>query len=41
MLPVVDRGVDGLRVGIVEELTDADGIQPEVLAAVEVESAGS
>ncbi len=28
--PVVDRGVEGLRVGIVEELTDADGIQPEV-----------
>ena len=25
----------GLRVGIVEELTDADGIEPEVLAAVE------
>ena len=35
VLPVVERGVDGLRVGIVEELTDADGIQPEVLAAVE------
>ena len=35
MLPVVDRGVDGLRIGIVDELTDADGIQPEVLAAVE------
>ena len=35
MLPVVDRGVDGLRIGIVDELTDADGIQPEVRAAVE------
>ena len=35
LLPVVDDGVDGLRVGVVEELTDADGIQPEVVAAVE------
>jgi aspartyl-tRNA(Asn)/glutamyl-tRNA(Gln) amidotransferase subunit A len=35
VFPVLDRGVDGLRVGIVEELTDADGIQPEVRAAVE------
>jgi aspartyl-tRNA(Asn)/glutamyl-tRNA(Gln) amidotransferase subunit A len=35
VLPVVERGVDGLRVGIVEELTDAQGIQPEVVAAVE------
>ena len=35
MLPVVDRGVDGLRIGIVDELIDGDGIQPEVLAAVE------
>jgi aspartyl-tRNA(Asn)/glutamyl-tRNA(Gln) amidotransferase subunit A len=33
--PHLDRGVAGLRVGIVEELTDADGVQPEVLAAVE------
>jgi aspartyl-tRNA(Asn)/glutamyl-tRNA(Gln) amidotransferase subunit A len=33
--PVLDRGVDGLRIGIVEELTDAEGIQPEVRAAVE------
>ena len=24
--PVLDRGVDGLRIGIVEELTDVDGI---------------
>ena len=29
------RDVAGLRVGIVEELTDVDGIQPEVKAAVE------
>jgi aspartyl-tRNA(Asn)/glutamyl-tRNA(Gln) amidotransferase subunit A len=35
LLPVVDDGVDGLRVGVVEELTDADGIQPEIVAAVE------
>jgi aspartyl-tRNA(Asn)/glutamyl-tRNA(Gln) amidotransferase subunit A len=35
VLPVVERGVDGLRVGIVEELTDAQGIQPEIVAAVE------
>ena len=35
VLPVIERGVDGLRVGIVQELTDADGIQTEVLAAVE------
>jgi aspartyl-tRNA(Asn)/glutamyl-tRNA(Gln) amidotransferase subunit A len=35
LLPVVDEGVDGLRVGIVEELTDAEGIQPEIVAAVE------
>ncbi len=34
-LPVVDHGVDGLRIGIVEELIDADGIQPEVVGAVE------
>jgi aspartyl-tRNA(Asn)/glutamyl-tRNA(Gln) amidotransferase subunit A len=35
LLPTVDRGVDGLRVGIVEQLTDADGIQTEVRDAVE------
>jgi aspartyl-tRNA(Asn)/glutamyl-tRNA(Gln) amidotransferase subunit A len=33
--PLVDRGVVGLRIGIVSELTDADGVQPEVRAAVE------
>jgi aspartyl-tRNA(Asn)/glutamyl-tRNA(Gln) amidotransferase subunit A len=32
--------VAGLRVGIVEELTDVDGIQPEVKAAVEQAAAG-
>jgi aspartyl-tRNA(Asn)/glutamyl-tRNA(Gln) amidotransferase subunit A len=35
VLPVVEHGVEGLRVGIVEELTDADGIQPEIVAAVQ------
>ena len=30
-----DTGVDGLRVGIVEELADAEGVQPDVAAAVE------
>ena len=32
--------VAGLRVGIVEELTDVDGVQPEVKAAVEQAAAG-
>jgi len=32
---VVHAGVDGLRVGIVAELADADGVQPDVAAAVE------
>ncbi|MDQ6852236.1 MAG: Asp-tRNA(Asn)/Glu-tRNA(Gln) amidotransferase subunit GatA [Actinomycetota bacterium] len=32
---VLDHGVDGLRVGVVEELADAEGVQPEVAAAVE------
>ncbi len=31
----LDQGVKGLRVAIVEELTDADGVQPEVRDAVE------
>ena len=35
VLPVVDRGVDGLRIAIVDELVDGDGFQPEVLAAVD------
>ncbi len=33
--PVLAAGVSGLRIGIVEELTDVDGVQPEVRAAVE------
>jgi aspartyl-tRNA(Asn)/glutamyl-tRNA(Gln) amidotransferase subunit A len=32
---VLDEGVEGLRVGVVEELADAEGVQPEVAAAVE------
>jgi aspartyl-tRNA(Asn)/glutamyl-tRNA(Gln) amidotransferase subunit A len=32
---VLDDGVAGLRIGIVEELTDAEGIAPEVRAAVD------
>ncbi len=32
---VLDDGVDGLRVGVVEELTDVDGIQPPARAAVD------
>jgi aspartyl-tRNA(Asn)/glutamyl-tRNA(Gln) amidotransferase subunit A len=35
VLPVVDRGVDGLRIGVVDELVEGDGFQPEVLAAVD------
>jgi len=35
LVPVVDRGVEGLRVGIVTELTDVDGISAEVRTAVE------
>jgi aspartyl-tRNA(Asn)/glutamyl-tRNA(Gln) amidotransferase subunit A len=31
----LDEGVDGLRIGIVDELTDAEGIHPDVVAAVE------
>jgi aspartyl-tRNA(Asn)/glutamyl-tRNA(Gln) amidotransferase subunit A len=39
--PLGDRpDVSGLRVGIVEELTDVDGIQPEVKAAVEAAAGG-
>ncbi len=32
---VLDDGVSGLRVGVIEELTDVEGIEPEVRAAVE------
>jgi aspartyl-tRNA(Asn)/glutamyl-tRNA(Gln) amidotransferase subunit A len=35
LAPTVDRGVDGFRIGIVEELTDVDGVSPDVRAAVE------
>ena len=35
LLSQLDDGVDGLRVGIVEELTDADGIDNEVAAAID------
>ncbi len=35
ILPGLQRGVAGLRVGVVRELTEVDGIQPEVSAALE------
>ncbi len=35
LLARVGDGVDGLRIGIVDELVGADGIQPEILAATE------
>ncbi|GIU89930.1 MAG: hypothetical protein KatS3mg010_1029 [Acidimicrobiia bacterium] len=35
MLDTLEDGVSGLRVGVVEELTDVEGIQPEVRAAVD------
>ncbi len=35
VLPAVERGVDGLRVAVVDELVDGEGFQPEVLAAVD------
>ncbi|MEX0663541.1 MAG: Asp-tRNA(Asn)/Glu-tRNA(Gln) amidotransferase subunit GatA [Acidimicrobiia bacterium] len=31
----LSTGIEGVRVGIVEELTDADGVEPEVRSAVE------
>ena len=34
VLPVLDQGVAGLRIGIVDELVDAEGVEPEVRAAV-------
>ncbi len=34
VVAALERGVDGLRVGIVRELTDVDGIAPEVRARV-------
>jgi aspartyl-tRNA(Asn)/glutamyl-tRNA(Gln) amidotransferase subunit A len=35
ILPQLDRGVAGLRVGIIDELASGEGFQPEVLAAVQ------
>jgi aspartyl-tRNA(Asn)/glutamyl-tRNA(Gln) amidotransferase subunit A len=35
ILPTLEDGVTGLRVGILKELTEVEGIQPEVAAAVE------
>ncbi len=35
LLPVVDRGIEGLRIGLVDELVEGDGFEPEVLAAVD------
>ena len=35
LLPVVDHGVEGLRIAIVDELVEGDGFQPEILDAVE------
>ena len=35
VVPVLDRGIDGLRIAIVDELVEGDGFQPEVLAAVD------
>jgi aspartyl-tRNA(Asn)/glutamyl-tRNA(Gln) amidotransferase subunit A len=35
VVPQLDGGVAGLRIGVVEELTDAAGVQREVRAAVE------
>jgi aspartyl-tRNA(Asn)/glutamyl-tRNA(Gln) amidotransferase subunit A len=32
---VLDQGVSGMRIGIIDELTDVDGVEPEVRAAVE------
>jgi len=37
--PTLRDGVAGLRIGIIEELTDVDGVQPEVRAAVEAAAA--
>jgi aspartyl-tRNA(Asn)/glutamyl-tRNA(Gln) amidotransferase subunit A len=35
LLLTLDGGVEGMRVGVVTELTEVEGIQPEVAAAVE------
>ncbi len=36
----LDEGVSGLRIGIVEEMTEIDGIEPSVRAAVRAAAAG-
>ena len=46
LAPTLDAGVGGLRIGLVEEMTDVDGIEPEVRDAVDraaraLESAGA
>ena len=35
ILPQLDRGVAGLRVGIIDELASGEGFQPEVLASLQ------
>jgi aspartyl-tRNA(Asn)/glutamyl-tRNA(Gln) amidotransferase subunit A len=35
LLPNLEEGVEGLRVGVLKELSEAEGIQPEVAEAVE------
>jgi aspartyl-tRNA(Asn)/glutamyl-tRNA(Gln) amidotransferase subunit A len=35
LLPVVERGVEGLRIALVDELVEGDGFQPDVLDAVD------
>jgi aspartyl-tRNA(Asn)/glutamyl-tRNA(Gln) amidotransferase subunit A len=35
VLPQLDRGVAGLRVGIIDELASGEGFQPEVLASLQ------
>ena len=35
VVPVLERGIEGLRIAIVDELVEGDGFQPEVLAAVD------
>ena len=35
LAPTLEQGVEGLRVGIITELTETDGISPEVAGAVE------
>jgi aspartyl-tRNA(Asn)/glutamyl-tRNA(Gln) amidotransferase subunit A len=35
LLPVLGEGVAGLRIGLIDELVDAEGVEPEVRAAVQ------